>query len=96
VEKWVLSLESKTEELNRSYTYRKCKTRNFRECVEFNIQLANNSSFWGRVFPANHLAVLLTKQTYNTQDKHNKPEKLNHTNPGLVASYSIHLGLVLF
>jgi len=42
--------------------------------------------------------VVLTRQTYNTQDKHKKPkdkhkkqQKLNqnHTNPGLVASYGI-------
>jgi len=44
-------------------------------------------SFRGRVFPANHLAVVLT-QTYNNQDKHKKPKdihkklrKLNLTKP---------------
>ena len=48
------------------------------ELVEFNI----------RVFPANHLAMVLTKQTYNNQGKykkpkdiHKKPEKLNLTKP---------------
>ena len=46
----------------------------------------HNRSFRGRVFPANHLAMVLTKQTYNNQDKykkpkdlHKKPQKLNLT-----------------
>ena len=33
----------------------------------------------GRVFPVNHLAVVLSNQTYNNQDKHKKPEPLNLT-----------------
>ena len=42
------------------------------------------------LFPANHLAMVLTKQTYNNQDKykkskdkdiHKKPQKLNLTKP---------------
>ena len=37
--------------------------------------------------------MVLTKQTYNNQDKYKKPQKLNLTkpqsNPGLVASYDI-------
>ena len=48
----------------------------------------HNRSFWRRVFPANHLAMVLTKQTYNNQDKHKKPkdiqkkpQKLNLTKP---------------
>jgi len=45
------------------------------------------------------LAMVLTKQTYNNQEKykkpkdiHKKPQKLNLTNPGLVASYDIQPG----
>jgi len=34
-----------------------------------------NRSFRRRVFPANHLAMVLTKQTYNTQHKRKKPNK---------------------
>ena len=54
--------------------------------VEFNVP--HNRSFRRRVFPANHLAMVLTKQTYNNQDKykkpkdiHKKPQKLNLTKP---------------
>jgi len=39
--------------------------------------------------------MALTNQTYNIQDKHKKPPKLNltkQTNPGLVASYNSWLG----
>ena len=50
--------------------------------------LTHNGSFRRRVFPANHLAMVLTKQTYNNQDTHKKPRdickkprKLNQTNP---------------
>jgi len=42
--------------------------------------LTHNRSFWGRVFPANHLAVVLTKQIYITRDKHKKP-KDKHKKP---------------
>ena len=48
----------------------------------------HNRSFRIQVFPANHLAMVLTKQTYNNQDKykkpkdiHKKPQKLNLTKP---------------
>jgi len=48
----------------------------------------HNRSFRRRVFPGNHLAMVLTKQTYNNQDKHEKPkdihkkpQKLNLTKP---------------
>jgi len=61
-----------------------------------------DGSLQGRVFPANHLVMVLTKQTYNTHDKHKKTKfklkkaqnvnKLNETNPGLVASYHIWPG----
>jgi len=44
--------------------------------------------FGDRVFPANHLAMVLMKQTYNNQEKykkpkdiHKKPQKLNLTKP---------------
>ena len=40
----------------------------------------HSRSFWGRVFAAKHLAIVLTKQTYNTQRKHKKP-KLDPTKP---------------
>ena len=43
--------------------------------------------------------MVLTKQTYNNQDKykkpkdiHKKPQKLNQTNPDLVASYDFQPG----
>jgi len=43
--------------------------------------------------------MVLTKQTYNNQEKykkpkdiHKKPQKLNQTKPGLVASYDIQPG----
>jgi len=51
-------------------------------------QSTHNRLFRGRVFPANHLAVVLTKQTYNNHDKykkpkdiHKKPQKLSLTKP---------------
>jgi len=34
-------------------------------------------SFRGRVFPANHLAMVLTNQTYNTGDKHKIPKDIH-------------------
>jgi len=55
----------------------------------------HNRSFRERVFPANHLATVLTKQTYNIQDKHKKPKDTQETpktNPGLVVSYDIQPG----
>ena len=62
------------------------------ELVEFNVPLdIINRSFWRRVFPANHLAMILTKQTYNNQDKYKKPkdihkklQKLNQTKTRVV------------
>jgi len=36
--------------------------------------LTHNRSFRGQVFPANHMATILTNHTYNTQDKHKKPK----------------------
>jgi len=48
--------------------------------------LTHNRQHLRQVFPANHLAMVLTKQTYNTQDKHKNPKQQNPTNPGLVAS----------
>ena len=48
----------------------------------------HKSSFQGQIFQANHLAVAQTNQTYNTQDKHKKPQ----TNAGLVTSYDILSG----
>jgi len=33
------------------------------------------------IFPSNHFAMVLTKQTYNSQDEHKKPQKLNLTKP---------------
>ena len=41
----------------------------------------HNKSFRRRVFPANHLAMVLTKQTYSDLDKYKKPQKLNLTKP---------------
>ena len=62
------------------------------KCVKFNVPLyTHNRSFCGRVFPANHLAMVLTKQTYNTKDKHTHTQ-LNQTNHGSVASYDIQPG----
>ena len=45
------------------------------ELVEFNVPLDTyrNRSFRRRVFPANHLAMVLTKQTYNNQDNTRNP-----------------------
>jgi len=40
-----------------------------------------NRSFWWRVFPANHLTMVVTKQTYNAHDKQKKHTKLNLTKP---------------
>ena len=61
------------------------------DCVdEFNVPL-DTVSLRGRVFPANHLAMVLTKQTYNTHDEHKKP-KLTQTNSGLIAFYDIQPG----
>ena len=46
----------------------------------------HNRSFWRRVFPANHLAMVLTKETYNNQAKYKKPKDLHKKplklNPG--------------
>jgi len=43
--------------------------------VEFNVLLDTHYRlFRGRIFSANHLAMVLTKQTYNNQDKHKKPK----------------------
>jgi len=39
----------------------------------------HNTSFWQQVFPANHLAMVLTNQTYNTYDKDKKPKQPNLT-----------------
>ena len=41
----------------------------------------HNGSFWGRVFPANHVTIVLTNQTCNVQDKQKKPKQLNLTKP---------------
>ena len=50
------------------------------ECVKFNVPL---HTFQWRIFPANHLAMVLTKHTDNTVSKikHKKPEQLNITKP---------------
>jgi len=46
------------------------------ERVHFNIPLDTYRTFQGRVFPA----MVLTKQTYSTKDKHKTPEtKRNKT-----------------
>ena len=37
----------------------------------------NNMSFRRQVFPANHSAMVLTKQTYNNQDKYKKPKDVH-------------------
>jgi len=55
----------------------------------------HNRSICRKIFPANHLAMVLTKQTYNTQDKHRKQLNLTKqttSKPGLVASYDIRPG----
>ena len=44
-------------------------------------QLTHNRLFWRQVFPAKHLAMVLTNQTYITQDKHKKPKQPNLTKP---------------
>ena len=51
------------------------------ELVEFNA--LHNRSFQRRVFPANHLAIVLTKQTYNNQDKYKKPKDKHKKPPKL-------------
>ena len=45
------------------------------ECVEFNIPLRTITGHFEdeTLTPAYHLAMVLMKQTYNTQDKHKKP-----------------------
>ena len=48
-----------------------------------------DTSFSGRVFPANHLAMLLTSKIYTHKYKH---KKFQTTNPGLVAYYDIRPG----
>ena len=63
------------------------KVENFKTTTFYKVEcLANTCTFYKvtksstfdntvfrHVFPANHLAMVLTKQTYNTQDKHKKP-----------------------
>jgi len=53
-----------------------------------------NRSFRGQVFPANHLAMVLTKQTYNTQDKHKKPKHKHKKFPKLNLTKPHNTGLV--
>ena len=84
-------------------------TQPYDMCLVF-VQLRTNAghpatnqritAFQEQVFPANHLAMVLTNQTHNTQEKNKKRKdkykkqfkQQNLTNSGLVNSHNIQAG----